>query len=403
MSALAPLAPFLPVPLAFAAALLLRAMHARRPGLTGGATALLGWFALAPLAWIVATPADVTLARAALAGALAIAVLARDREDIAHGECALKLAWALGAALALTWAGESLLAIAAGSAVGREQWPALALQLDPYALWTSALALTLLAGVVLLGGAPFHFWVGDVLQGARAWQAPLLVAALQAAGAALLVRRLDGIAAFPQGALLVRGTLALAAGLALVGGAATLTGQRRPERRVGTLASLQGGLVLAALAAEPGRMPFAQAGASLGTWAAHLALALTGAGALARFMPVDGRPDLPGAVLFRRHRASAVLGAWALLSLAGAPFTPGAGLWLGVARSLAAGHQMALLAALALAWIVGVTAAADSLRRAFGSPSAEAAPSQAVPWPARAALWCAAAGMVWLGVRMLRG
>ena len=308
MSALVQLAPLLPVPLAFAAALALRAMHPRQPGRTGNAAAALGWFALAPFAWIVAMPVDVTLARAALAGALAIALLARDREDLAQGECALKLAWALGAALALTAAGESLLAIAAGSAVAREQWPALALQLDPYALWTSALALTLLAGVVLLGGAPFHFWLGDVLQGARAWQAPLLVTALQAAGAALLVRRLDGIAAFPQGASLVRGTLALAAGLALVGGAATLAGQRRPERRVGTLASLQGGLLLAALAAEPGRMPFAQAGVALGVWAAHLALALTGAGALACFMPVDTRPDLPGAVLFRRHPWSAAVG-----------------------------------------------------------------------------------------------
>ena len=45
------LAPLLPVPLAFAAALALRAMHARRPGRTGYATAALGWFALAPFAW----------------------------------------------------------------------------------------------------------------------------------------------------------------------------------------------------------------------------------------------------------------------------------------------------------------------------------------------------------------
>jgi NADH-quinone oxidoreductase subunit N len=399
VTALAPLAPVLPVTLAFAAALLLRAMHTRRPGPAGIAKVALGWLALAPLAWIVATPAEVTLARAALAGALAIALLARDREDLAQGECALKLTWALGAAFALTWAGESLLAIAAGSAVAREQWPALALQLDPYALWTSALALTLLAGVVLLGGAPFHFWLADVLQGARAWLAPLLVAALQAAGAALLVRRLDGIAAFPQGAALVRGTLALAAGLALVGGAATLVGQRRPERRVGTLASLQGGLVLAALAAEPGRLPFAQAGEALGLWAAHLALALTGAGALARFMPVDASPDAPGAVLFRRHPWSAAVGAYALLSLAGAPFTPGARLWLGVARALAAGHQGWLLAALAVAWIAAFAVAADAVRRAFGSPSSVPAPARAVPWPARAALWCAAAGLVLLFVR----
>jgi NADH-quinone oxidoreductase subunit N len=399
MNAHALLVPLLPVLPAFIAALLLRAMHSRRPGPGGYVAVVLGWLALAPLVWILATPADVTLSRAALVASLAIALLARDREDLAQGECALKLTWALGAALALTCAGESLLAIASGSAVAREQWPALALQLDPYALWTSALALTLLAGVVLLGGAPFHFWIADVLQGARAWLAPLVVAALQAAGAALLVRRLDGIAALPQAASLVHATLTLGAGLALVGGAATLAGQRRPERRVGTLASLQGGLVLAALAAEPGRMPFAQAGAALGLWAAHLALALTGAGALARFQPVDARPDLPGAVLFRRHPWSAAAGAFALLSLAGAPFTPGAVLWLAVARSLVASHQVVLLGALVIAWIAAFGLAADTVRRAFGSPANEAPPAHGVPWPARAALWCAAAGLALLLVR----
>ena len=116
-------------------------------------------------------------------------------------------------------------------------------------------------------------------------------------------------------------------------------------------------------------------------------------------MPVDTRPDVPGAVMFRRHRWSAAVGAWALFSLVGAPFTPGAQLWLGVARALAAGHQPMLLAALALAWIVAVSVAVDSVRRAFGSPSADPAPSHAVPWPSRAALWCAAVGLALLFVR----
>ncbi len=383
---------------ALAGALMLRSTLVRRPDAAGVATALLDLLALIPFAWLVATPGAITLPRAGLAAALAAAVLARDRGDLAQGECALKLTWTFAVALALTWAGESLLAIAAGSAVPREQWPALALELDPYALWTSALTLTLLAGVVLLGGAPFHFWVADLLQGARAWLAPLLVAALQVAGAALLAHRLEGIGAFAPGAMLVRGTLALAAGLALLGGAATLAGQRRPERRVGTLASLQGALVLASLAADPERGVLVQSSTALSLWAAHLALALTGAGALARFMPVDPTPDAPAAALFRRHPWSAAVGAYALLSLAGVPGTPGARLWLAVARMLAATRHPVLLAALALAWLVAFAVTADAVRRSFGSPSAEPPAARPVPWIARAALWTATVGLALLFV-----
>src|SRR2546422_4553724 len=36
-----------------------------------------------------------------------------------------------------------------------------------------------LVGVVMLGGAPFHFWPADLFQGARPWLAPLAVAGIQ--------------------------------------------------------------------------------------------------------------------------------------------------------------------------------------------------------------------------------
>jgi NADH:ubiquinone oxidoreductase subunit 2 (subunit N) len=379
---------------ALGATLLLRTGIARRrdPGAAlGGAIA---WLALLPLAWAAAMPQAVTLARAGLLVALAVALLARDREDLAQSECALKLAWTLSAALALTWAGESLIAIAAGSTVPREQWPALALQLDPYALWTSALALTLLAAVVLVGGAPFHFWVADVVQGSPAWLGGVLVAGLQAAGAALLVHRLDGLQGFAAGESLVRAVLQVASVLALLGGAATLAAQRRPERRVGTLASLQGGLVLAALAADPGHPPFTEyGGGSLATWSAHLAVALAGAAAFARFLPVDAAAHDAAAALPRRHPLSTLAGAYALCSLAGVPGTPGARLWLAVARALAARHHPALALALAFAWLTAFGVTARQVRDAFGSPSTLAPPRRSVPRAARAALWTAAAAL----------
>jgi NADH:ubiquinone oxidoreductase subunit 2 (subunit N) len=392
MSALPESLPY--VALALAAALLLHAVRPHRANAPRGLLAFLPWLALVPFGALVARPESATFARAGLATALAIAVLARDRDDLAAGECGLKLTWTLGVALALAWTGESLLTIASGSALTREQWPALALQLDPYALWTSALALALLAGVVLLGGAPFHFWLADVHQGARAWLAPILVSALQVCGAMLLVRRLEGIGGFPAGALLARNVLGVAAGLALAGGAATLAAQRRPERSVGTLASLQGGLVLATLAADPAHAPMAALAGSLAPWAAHLALASTGAGALARFLPVDGRADAAPAALFRRHRWSGVVGLYALLSLAGAPGTPGARVWLDAANALALSRRTGLLVILALAWVTAFAVAANAARRAFGSPSPSPPPERDVPFPARASLWAVSLGLV---------
>lgn len=389
--------PAVPLAVLLGAALLLRQLDLRREG-EGLPGAALVWIALLPLALVTAAPMAVGPARGALVAALAVALLARDREDLAQSECALKLAWVFGAALALSWAGDALLAIASGTAVPAEQWSVLALQLDPYGLWAGALALALLAGAVLLGGAPFHFWLADVLHGTRAHLAPLVVVAPQAAGAAWLARRLAGIGEFGAGESFAGGLLTLAAGIALVGGAATLATQRRAERRVGTLASLQGALVLAAFAADPGLAPFAEVPGALAAWATHLALALTGANALARFLAVEARADDPPVVLFRRHPWSAALGAFSLLSLAGAPFTPGMFLWLAVGRRLAATHHPGLLLALAAAWLVAFTVAAGELRRSFGSPDGRPAPARGVPWPAHAAFaLCAAclAALAW--------
>jgi NADH:ubiquinone oxidoreductase subunit 2 (subunit N) len=380
----------IPLAVVLAAALLLRQLDRRREG-EGLPSAALVWVSLLPLALVIAAPLAAGPVRGALVAALAVALLARNREDLAQSECALKLTWVFGAAFALSWAGDSLLALAAGTAVRAEQWNVLSLRLDPYGLWTGALALALLAGAVLLGGAPFHFWLADVFHGARPHLAPLVVAAPQAVGAAWLAGRLAGIEDFPGGAAFASGLLSLAAALALVGGAATLATQRRPERRVGTLASLQGALVLAAFAADPGLAPFAEVPGALAAWSTHLALALTGAGALARFLAVDSDAADGPVVLFRRHPWSGVLGALALLSLAGAPFTPGMFLWLAVARRLAATNHPGLLLALAAAWLVAFAVTAGEVRRAFGAPDGRPAPGRGVPWPAHAAFALCAA------------
>lgn len=388
--------PAIPLATVLGAAVLVRQLDLRRD--EGLPSAALTWVALLPLALVVAAPMAVGPARGALVAALAVALLAHDREDLAQSECALKLTWVFGAAFALSWAGDSLLAIAAGTTVAAEQWNVFALRLDPYGVWTGALALSLLAGGVLLGGAPFHFWLADVFHGGRAHLAPLVVAALQAAGAAWLVLRLDGLGSFPVGAAFASDLLALAAAVALVGSAATLAMQRRPERRVGTLASLQGALALAAFAADPGLAPFSELPGALAAWATHLALALTGAGALARFLAVEARAGDAPVALFRRHPWSGALGSFASLSLAGAPFTPGMFLWLAVARRLAATGHPGLLLALAGAWLTAFAVTTRDLRRACGSPDGRPAPASAVPWPAHAAFAiCAAclAALAW--------
>lgn len=348
----------------------------------------------ATLAWLVALPAW----SAPVVVALVAAALARRGDDPLPGECALKLTWVMGGAFALGALGVALLALATGTTSPVEQWGVLRLGLTRHMVWNAALPLVLLTGVVLLGAAPFHFWVADLFQGVPAAVSPLAVAALQALGAMWLVHHLAGIEAFPEGAGLAGALLRTAAAAAFLAGAGTLTWQQRPERRVGTLASLQGGLALAALAALLGRAPSgAVVAAWLVPWAAHLALALAGAALLARLTPTALAPGEPAGPLFRRHPLTAVVALYPLFSLAGVPGTPGAWLWLDVARALAHRGHSGLLVALALGWLAAFTTALRELRSGFGVPAGPR-PTAAVPANLRAALWLSAAGLAALAL-----
>jgi NADH-quinone oxidoreductase subunit N len=390
--------PALSVALALVAALLLVGSERRQRPLSGSLGLLL---VLVPCALVLARIDSAGWALAPLVAALAVAVLAREGPDPLPGECALKLTWVLGGAFALSAVGLALLALATGVTAPPEQWSVLQLGLSQRMVWAVALPLVLLAGVVLLGGAPFHFWVGDVFQGASAALAPLVVAALQGLGAMWLVLRLAGLEGFGDGAVLAGALLRTAAIAALLAGAGTLLLQRRPERRVGTLASLQGGLALAALALAAGRGPLdAMVSAWLVPWAAHLALALSGAALLARLTPADPAAGAPGGHLFRRHPLSAFAGLYALCSLAGVPGTPGAALWLEIARGLAVNGRSGLLIALALAWLAAFTSVMRALREGFGAPVA-ARPGSSVPLPLRAALWVSGAGLAAIGAARL--
>jgi NADH:ubiquinone oxidoreductase subunit 2 (subunit N) len=209
---------------------------------------------------------------------------------------------------------------------------------------------------------------------------------------------LDGIASFQPAAQLTSSLLGIAAMVAFTGGALTLLIQRRPERRAGSLASLNGALLLAALAT--GRPLRA---ASVAEWGAHLALALTGASTLARFLPVPagspGAPPAVGAPLFRRHPLSGAIGLFALFSLAGVPGTPGSVLWLRTARVLIETNRVALLVALAAAWLAGLMVCARQVREAVGVPAPPSdLPVSPVPRPARAALWVAGLGLIALAI-----
>lgn len=359
-----------------------------------------GWLEMATLLPMLPLVALVTgvwtpgPAAIALVAALVVALLSRSRDDVLHSECALKLMWVLGPALAVSFAGVALLTVATATSVIHEQWGVLAVPLEPAMLWTTSLSLSMLLGFVLLGGAPFHFWAADVMQGARPWFAALAVSALQTCGAAWFAWRLDGIAALPDAARIADTLLAMGAGVAFAVGAITLPFQRRPERRVGTLASLNGGLLLASLAVRHGpsagaaTLPFA-----VPVWSAHLALALAGAATLAPFLPVTVPVPGPGAVLFRRHPAWGALGLYSLASLAGIPGTPGAWVWFGVARMLVFASRTGLLMLLALAWVIAFSMVVRQMREAFGISSAAPLPPRGVPLSARWALLLAVAGL----------
>lgn len=362
-----------------------------------GTPTLAALVALPVLAFAVGWAQDVGVARPALVTGIVVAALARDARDRFASELGVKLLWLVGAALALSWAGMALLAVFTGTGEPHEQWAVLSLGLESRVSWGAAISLSLLAGMVLLGGAPFHFWIADLQQGGRPWLAALATVALQATGAAWLIERLRGLDTFAAGALATEGLLRVAAIAALLAGAATLLFQRRPERRVGTLASLNGALVLATLAAAPAR-DFARAGAELlPAWTAHLVLALTGAGLLARFLPASTGAPAATAPLFARHRATALAGIVSLLSLAGVPGTPGGIVWLGVARVVANRGDVAILAALAIAWLAAFAAAVEQAREGFGIPAPP--PERGAPRTARVTLWVSAASLalLWAG------
>jgi hypothetical protein len=245
---------------------------------------------------------------------------------------------------------------------------------------------------VLLGVAPFHFWLADMFEGVRPWLAPLAVATLQACGAAWLGARLFSIRDFAPGASLAWSLLRMASLIAFLAGAATLLAQRRPERRVGTLASLNGALVLALVAS--GRELDSR---WILAWASHQALALTGASTLARLLPVS-TPAGVGAPLMRRHSFAAVTGLVALFSLAGMPGTPGSRMWLETATALGRGGHLEILGALGIAWLAALWRAIEQLREAYGTPGPVREPVRAVPLPARAAIAISGLGVIGLAL-----
>jgi len=360
--------------------------------------ALLPLVVLAAFAAIVAFGPRLPIAIAPLVACTVIALLARAREDVFHSECALKLLWVMSAAFALSWAGASLLVVATGTALPREQWAVLAVGLGGQMLWSMAIPLVLLVGLVLLAGAPFHFWAADLFQGARAWLAPLAIAALQVCGVAWVENRLEVVEAFESAAAIAGGLLGIGAATALAVGGLTLLWQRRPERRVGTLASLQGGLALAWLAAEHAHYrPTPPSPGLFEAWASHLVLALTGAAVLARLTPVPSERTAAPAVLFRRHPAAGFAGLYALASLAGVPGTPGAAVWLAVARELVVSGRTAVLLALGFAWLASFAFAMQQVRDSFGVPPRGTPPENAVPRVLRAAMWLAGGGLAALG------
>lgn len=353
-----------------------------------------------PLGMIVAWGTAAPAAAGPFGALFSIALLARAREDQLHTELAIKLLWVMGVAFGLSWAGALLLDVAAGTTMPYEQWAVLGLGIDSPLLWSTSLSLALLAGLVLLGGAPFHFWAADVMQGARPWLGPMAVAAMQVSGAAWIERRLAGIESFEPAARVVSVLLAVTAGTAFVVGGFTLGWQRRPERRVGTLASIQGGLALASIMAGHGS-PAALPIADLRAWAAHLAIALTGGATVARLLPVAASGPQAPPVLMRRHPWAGMIGLCSIASLAGVPGTPGAAIWLDAARRVTSSGHVWVTCALGFAWLASFACAIGMARDAFGAPSTTPAPERRVPRSIRGALWVSGAGLALMGVMRL--
>jgi NADH:ubiquinone oxidoreductase subunit 2 (subunit N) len=342
---------------------------------------------LAPLVALFAMlPASPALV--ALTVALVVALLSRRAHDAFHTECALKVLWVAGVALALSMVGCTLMVALTGTPSPPEQWGILGLDLDPRTLWRTALPLTLIVGLVLLGAAPFHFWPSDVLQGGFPALAPLAVVALQVAGAGWLSWRLEGIGACPGASLQAAHVLESVSAVGFAAGAATLLVQRQPERRIGALAGLNGALLLAGLGAGErlSNLTVSASPEAVARWAAHLALAVTGSAILARFTPAATPHAHPAAVLFRRHPWAAAAGLYAQLSLAGVPGTPGSLLWFAVARDVVRSAPVWQMVALSAAWVAAFVGVVRHAFAAAGVRSVEPPPPVPVPLTARIAL-----------------
>src|SRR5262249_15541480 len=109
---------------ALAVALLLLGLERRGDPATPTVGAALALLALAAM---IVMPGGT--ARPPLVAGLVVALLAHDARDRLHTECALKLMWVMGAALALSWLGSELLVVATGTRDPAEQSGVLALAL----------------------------------------------------------------------------------------------------------------------------------------------------------------------------------------------------------------------------------------------------------------------------------
>ena len=107
--------------------------------------------------------------------------------------------------------------------------------------------------------------------------------------------------------------------------------------------------------------------------------------------------------MFRRHPWSGILGLYAFFSLAAVPGTPGARLWLGVARDLVSAGRVGLLLALGVAWLASFGAAIRQLHEAFGVVTPAAPPGRPVAWQPRAAMWLTGAALVWMALSGIAG
>jgi hypothetical protein len=167
---------------------------------------------------------------------------------------------------------------------------------------------------------------------------------------------------------------------------------------VGTLASLQGALVVATFAS--GTAPDA---AWLAGWGVHLLIAISGAATMARFLPVATTSATPPGALARHHPATVLVGLLPWFSLAGLPFTPGSHLWLSVGRRLLDAGMGLPFAALVAAWLAALSTSFAQAREAFGLATAAGSVGGRVPISARLVPWAVCAALAGLLLSQPRG